>query len=59
VRARDCHLVRAVTSLVNQGSVKFHQQLGSGDAQAGGVPVTAGYDGAGQDRVRFIKHLAA
>jgi predicted GNAT superfamily acetyltransferase len=63
VRERDCHLVRSVTSPVNRGSVKFHRQLGfdieSGDAQAGGVPVTAGYDGAGQDRVRFIKHLTA
>jgi predicted GNAT superfamily acetyltransferase len=62
VQARDCHLVRAVTSPVNRGSVKFHQQLGfaiePGDTQASGVPVTAGYDGAGQDRVRFVKHLA-
>jgi predicted GNAT superfamily acetyltransferase len=62
VRAQGCHLVRAVTSPVNRGSVKFHQQLGfdiePGDMQASGVPVTAGYDGAGQDRVRFTKHLA-
>jgi GNAT superfamily N-acetyltransferase len=61
VRARDCHLVRAVTSPVNSASVRFHQQLGfaiePGDTQAGGVQVAAGYDGAGQDRVRFIKHL--
>jgi len=63
VQARDCHLVRAVTSPVNRGSVKFHQQMGfdieAGDTRVSGVPVTAGYDGDGQDRVRFIKHLAA
>jgi hypothetical protein len=29
-----------------------------GDTQAG-VPATVGYDGAGQDRVRFVKSLAA
>ena len=56
-------MVRAVTSPVNRDSVKFHHQLGfviePRDAQAGGVPATAGYDGTGQDRVRFIKYLAA
>jgi GNAT superfamily N-acetyltransferase len=62
-RARDCELVRAVTAPVNRGSVKFHQRLGfdvePGDTEAGGVPVTAGYDGDGQDRVRFVKSLTA
>jgi len=62
VRAQDCLLVRAVTSPVNRGSVAFHQQLGfeiePGNAEVGGIPVTAGYDGDGQDRVRFTKHLA-
>jgi GNAT superfamily N-acetyltransferase len=63
VQARDCNLVRAVTSPVNRDSVKFHQQMGfaiePGSTQVSGVPTTAGYDGPGQDRVRFIKHLAA
>ncbi|MFY9934574.1 MAG: GNAT family N-acetyltransferase [Streptosporangiaceae bacterium] len=58
---RGASLVRAVTGPVNQGSVRFHQQMGFGielgDKQIGGVPVAAGYDGDGQDRVRFIKHL--
>jgi predicted GNAT superfamily acetyltransferase len=62
VQARDCQLVRAVTSPVNRDSVRFHRQLGfdieSGDAQVDGTAVMTGYDGAGQDRVRFIKHLA-
>jgi len=62
-RARGCDVVRAVTAPVNHGSVKFHQQMGfriePGDAEADGVPVTVGYDGDGQDRVRFVKNLAA
>jgi GNAT superfamily N-acetyltransferase len=60
-RARDCDLVRAVTAPVNRGSIGFHRQMGfdivPGDAQAGGVPVAAGYDGDGQDRVRFVRKL--
>jgi predicted GNAT superfamily acetyltransferase len=62
VRARDCLLVRAVTSPVNSGSIQFHQRMGfeiePGDAEVNGIPVTAGYDGEGQDRVRFTKQLA-
>ncbi len=60
-QARGAGLVRAVTSPVNQGSVGFHQQMGfgiePGDREVDGVPVATGYDGVGQDRVRFIKHL--
>ena len=62
VRAQGCDLVRAVTSPVNQGSVRFHQRMGfdivPGDAAVGGVAVATGYDGDTQDRVRFVKHLA-
>jgi hypothetical protein len=29
-----------------------------GDTQVDGVPVASGYGGDGQDRVRFVKHLA-
>jgi hypothetical protein len=50
-----------VTSPVNRGSVAFHQRMGfdiePGDALTGGIPVTAGYDGDGQDRVRFVRRL--
>lgn len=61
VREQGCDLVRAVTSPVNRGSVGFHERMGfgieAGDAQAGGIPVAAGYDGDGQDRVRFVRKL--
>jgi GNAT superfamily N-acetyltransferase len=60
-RARGCGLVRAVTSPVNRGSIGFHQRMGfgiePGDSQAAGVAVTLGYDGDGQDRVRFVRKL--
>jgi hypothetical protein len=53
--------VRAVTSPVNTGSVAFHRRMGfrleDGDAEVGDVPVATGYDGPGQDRVRFVKDL--
>lgn len=61
VRARGCTRVRAVTSPVNTGSVAFHRRMGfqlePGDVQVDGIPVVAGYDGPGQDRVCFVKHL--
>jgi ribosomal protein S18 acetylase RimI-like enzyme len=60
-QARGASLVRAVTSPVNQGSVRFHRQMGfsiePGDKEVDGVPVATGYDGDNQDRVRFTKHL--
>ena len=61
VQARGCRRVRAITSPVNTGSVAFHRRMGfrlePGDTEADGVPVATGYDGPGQDRVRFIKDL--
>jgi ribosomal protein S18 acetylase RimI-like enzyme len=61
VRARGCGLVRAVTAPANTGSVRFHQRMGfevePGDTDVDGIPVTTGYDGDGQDRVRFVKRL--
>ena len=32
-------------------------RLEPGDAVAEGVPVATGYDGPGQDRVRFVRDL--
>jgi ribosomal protein S18 acetylase RimI-like enzyme len=62
VRARGGLRVRSVTAPVNQGSIRFHRQLGfdiePGDTEINGVPVTSGYDGDGHDRVRFVKNLA-
>ena len=61
VRARGCDRVRAVTSPVNRGSVAFHRRMGfevePGPAGRGDAPAAAGYDGPGQDRVRFTKYL--
>ena len=63
VRARGCDRVRAVTSPVNRGSVAFHRRMGfdiePGEAGPDGIAVAAGYDGEGQDRVRFVKQLNA
>jgi GNAT superfamily N-acetyltransferase len=62
-RAGGCDRVRAVTSPVNRGSVAFHQRMGfdiePGAAGPDGIAVAAGYDGEGQDRVRFVKKLGA
>jgi predicted GNAT superfamily acetyltransferase len=61
VWAKGCTRVRAVTSPVNTGSVAFHRRMGfrlePGDVQVHGNPVAAGYDGPGQDRVRFVRDL--
>jgi ribosomal protein S18 acetylase RimI-like enzyme len=61
VQARGRDLVRALTAPVNQGSVRFHQRMGfdiePGDSEVDGIAVTSGYDGDGNDRVRFVKHL--
>ena len=63
VRARGCTRVRAITSPVNTGSVAFHRRMGfrlePGDVQVDGIPVATGYDGPGQDRVRFVRDLPA
>jgi ribosomal protein S18 acetylase RimI-like enzyme len=45
-------LVRAVTSPVNEGSIRFHVQMGF-DTES----VAENYDGPGEDRVLFIKRL--
>ena len=53
VRADGRTVVRAVTSPVNRGSVAFHTSIGFTAEEGGGE----GYDGPGQDRVRFTLHL--
>jgi ribosomal protein S18 acetylase RimI-like enzyme len=45
--------VRCVTSPANSGSVAFHQALGFEVER-----VAEDYDGPGEDRVLFVKHLA-
>lgn len=56
--------LRCVTSPVNRGSIAFHTRLGfsavpgPGGDEVDGVPFIADYDGPGNDRVAFVKHLA-
>ena len=60
VSARGRTVVRAVTAPVNTGSITFHRRMGfevERGAGDGDVPVAAGYDGPGQDRVRFVRYL--
>lgn len=52
VAAQGRSRVRCVTSPVNEGSVAFHESLGF---LAG--TVAKDYDGPGEDRVLFVKHL--
>ncbi|WP_371925924.1 GNAT family N-acetyltransferase [Halobacillus sp. A5] len=57
----DRSLVRAVTSPVNKGSIAYHTKMGfeikDGDKEVDGISVFSDYDGPGQDRVLFVKHL--
>ena len=46
-------VVRAVTSPLNTGSIAFHRSIGFEAAEP-----APGYDGPGQDRVRFTLHLS-
>ncbi|MBA3414841.1 MAG: GNAT family N-acetyltransferase [Chloroflexia bacterium] len=63
-RTLGCREVHAVTAPTNAASIAFHRRLGfealPGDAAtAEGVPYTEGYDGPGEDRVRFRLGLFA
>jgi hypothetical protein len=46
---------------VNKGSIAFHQRMGfaiePGDTELDGVSVHTNYDGMGENRVLFVKHL--
>lgn len=61
VKETGCKIVRCVTSPVNKTSIAFHTRIGfqieNGDSEVDGVPVTANYDGIGEDRVLFLKTL--
>ncbi len=61
VSALGCSEVHCVTSPMNRGSIAFHVALGfeplAGDSEADGVPFVTNYDGPGESRVRFRKHL--
>lgn len=59
--AVGCQEVFAVTSPLNRSSIAFHQRLGfqplSGAKNQDGIPYSPHYDGPGEDRVRFQRHL--
>ncbi|WPB95250.1 GNAT family N-acetyltransferase [Streptomyces malaysiensis] len=53
--------VHSITSPMNTGSVAFHRAMGftleEGDREVNGFPVHGDYDGPGQHRVCFRRHL--
>ena len=58
---RGCRTVRAITSPINTGSIRFHTSLGfevlRGDGAEGGTSVHPNYDGDGEDRVVFVRGI--
>ena len=60
-QAKKCATVRCVTAPVNKNSIAFHLGMGfemeAQDIVMDGVPVYQNYDGAGEDRVLFVKRL--
>ncbi|RZT15500.1 GNAT family N-acetyltransferase [Fictibacillus sp. BK138] len=54
-------IIRCVTSPVNKVSVEYHTKMGfeiqGGGKKMQGVSVMENYDGPGEDRILFIKHL--
>ncbi len=63
VAALGCQEVHCVTSPANRNSVAFHTRLGfaveAGDKVVDGLAVHGDYDGPGEDRVLFVKRIAA
>lgn len=59
--SHGCHEVLAVTAPTNRGSIAFHTRMGftalPGPCSDGNVPFSPGYDGPGEDRVRFRREL--
>lgn len=61
VKEQGCHTVRCITSPVNTGSIAYHMKMGfrieTGDMTVNGVSVHKDYDGAGKDRILFVKRI--
>lgn len=59
VKLKGCKTVRCVTSPVNKTSIAFHLSVGfqieEGDETVEGVPIHKNYDGAGGNRVLFVR----
>ncbi|KPC59326.1 GNAT family N-acetyltransferase [Streptomyces chattanoogensis] len=60
-RDRGCTQVRCITSPTNHHSIAYHTRMGfrlePGDHSENGVPVHRDYDGAGLDRVSFVREV--
>ncbi|MGB0560844.1 MAG: GNAT family N-acetyltransferase [Spirulinaceae cyanobacterium] len=61
VQSLGCTQVRCVTAPINQQSIAYHLHMGfqpeGGDDEIDSVPYYCDYDGVGEDRVVFVKHL--
>ncbi len=61
VQAAGRQTVRCVTSPHNRTSIQFHLRMGfavePGDSLMDGISYHLDYDGPGEDRVLFVKHL--
>ena len=61
VKVRQRHVVRCITSPINQDSILFHKRIGfeivPGDNKVNDVSIHTNYGGEGKDRVLFIKRL--
>jgi len=61
VRQKGCRCVRCVTSIINRNSIAFHTAMGfqtvPGLAEEDGISFHPDYDGPGEHRVLFIRHL--
>jgi ribosomal protein S18 acetylase RimI-like enzyme len=61
VREHNRHIVRCVTAPSNKNSIAFHTRMGfqaeAQETQLDGIPYYPDYDGTGEHRVLFVKHL--
>jgi ribosomal protein S18 acetylase RimI-like enzyme len=59
-KERNCTKIKAITSVTNQQSIKFHKSIGMeliGDDIIDGVNVVLNYSGPGEHRVVFEKEI--
>lgn len=57
-RRRGCRTVRAITSPVNTGSIRFHTSMGFEVLEGDGVSIHSDYDGDGRDKVVFVREVS-
>lgn len=60
-QASGCEIIKCVTSPINKSSVAYHLHMGfeaePSEVQENGIPYHLDYDGVGEHRVLFVKHL--